>query len=173
LHVREQQTSGSNSTSSLSNGAWSTRVLNTSLTNQISSATLVSNQISLPVGTYQIISWATYSLLYSYGSQTSGAAPGLIGAQLRLQNITGAALILSGLTNSHHVDSTWSLPSGFFNHVGWIAGTCTLGGQFTLGGTTTIELQMMPRGPSTCLGGLAFSTGQNEVFAEVFIWKLS
>ena len=62
-----------------------TRVLNTTVFNNIPSCSLGSNQITLPAGTYKICAMATvYDGVYS---------------QLTLYNVTDSALSLVGLTN--------------------------------------------------------------------------
>ncbi len=53
FHVRDEKASGSHGGTSVA-GSFQTRVLNTSLTNEISGASLSSNQITLPSGTYYI-----------------------------------------------------------------------------------------------------------------------
>ena len=53
FHVRDEKSSGT-SGGNFSSGSYVTRTLNTSLTNEISGASLSSNQITLPSGTYYI-----------------------------------------------------------------------------------------------------------------------
>jgi hypothetical protein len=52
----EQQTSGTNGGTG-SNG-FNTRLLNTTVANTITGASLGSNQVTLPAGTYDIVGWA-------------------------------------------------------------------------------------------------------------------
>jgi len=53
FHVRDEKSNGV-AGGNFTNGAWQTRTLNTSMTNEISGASLSSNQITLPSGTYFI-----------------------------------------------------------------------------------------------------------------------
>lgn len=53
LHVREEQAAGTNG-GSFNNGSWQQRVLNTVVTNEITGASLSSNQFVLPAGVYRI-----------------------------------------------------------------------------------------------------------------------
>lgn len=91
LHVREEQASGAsggNSTATTTH----TRVLNTVKTNTISGASLASNQITLPAGTYDVL-----------------AIPGQSGTlygQSSLYNVTDGSVILAGRSFGQNVDST-------------------------------------------------------------------
>ena len=51
FHIREEQTSGSTSAGDVSNRVWSIRTLNTVKTNEISGASLATNQFTLGAGT--------------------------------------------------------------------------------------------------------------------------
>ena len=53
LHVQEEQSANTKG-GTFTSGAWRTRVLNTVKTNEISGASLASNQITLPAGTYDV-----------------------------------------------------------------------------------------------------------------------
>jgi hypothetical protein len=53
LHVQDQKSPGTAGGTATS-GAWRTRTLNTAVTNEIAGASLASNQITLPAGTYEI-----------------------------------------------------------------------------------------------------------------------
>ncbi len=53
LHVRDEKAANT-SGGTFTNGAWRTRTLNTETTNEIADASLSSNQITLPAGTYWI-----------------------------------------------------------------------------------------------------------------------
>lgn len=53
LYVREEQAAGTTSATSTSSGAWNTCVLNTTKVNEITGASLSSNQVTLPAGTYE------------------------------------------------------------------------------------------------------------------------
>ena len=57
MHVQDQKTAGTHG-GTFTSGAWRTRDLNTVLTNTITGASLASNQITLPAGTYKITTYA-------------------------------------------------------------------------------------------------------------------
>ena len=65
------------------NGAWRTRDLNTSVANTITSASLASNQITLPAGTFRITAYAQAEQVNQH--------------QLRFYNITDSSEAIAGL----------------------------------------------------------------------------
>lgn len=81
LHVRDEKASGTNG-GSFTSGAWQTRTLNTVKTNEISGASLASNLVTLPAGTYEIEASAP---AYNCGRH-----------QTRLYDTTGAAALVVG-----------------------------------------------------------------------------
>lgn len=119
-------------------------------TNEISSASLASNQISLPAGTYFCIAWAGW-----YNSANSNIA-----SKLRIRNVTDSTNLILGT----------SLFAGAASSAG-DAMMATLGGRFTLAGTKTLELQHYAQGAAN--GGVGMSgAGVSEVHASVMIWKI-
>lgn len=145
LYVKEQQSSGVSSVLSLSVATWGTIPLNTVTTNEISGATLVSNQLSLPSGTYYIDS----NVLIA----TTGNAVG----KARLRNITAGTTIVVGGNSFFSNSSVMLLP---------------IKGRFTLGSTATIELQGY-LSASTSFVNIPASSGESEVYSQAFIWKIS
>ena len=91
LHVRDEKTAGSDG-GTLSSGSWQTRTLNTSVTNEIASASLASNQISLPAGTYYI--------------EASAPSLGVDGHKVKLRNVTDSLDIIIGSTAFAGVSDT-------------------------------------------------------------------
>jgi len=85
LHVQDQRTQGTNGANS--SAGINTRVLNTVLTNEISGASLASNKVTLPAGTY-----------YIEGIGTLGA--NVQGSKLRLYDVTGSSYILEGTVDN-------------------------------------------------------------------------
>lgn len=83
-HFQEQQPSGSNSTATLTGSAWSTLVLNATLTNGVGGS-LSSNQVTLPAGSYEIQADAVIG---------PGAGSGNI--KMRLRNVTDATTPVVG-----------------------------------------------------------------------------
>lgn len=139
------QTSGTNGGTATS-GAWRTLPLNTKDTDTGSIATLSSNQLSLPSGTYQVLGFQSF-----YSTELS---------QTRIQNITDTSTILTGQVVRYGVTAAISGPSMVM-------------GQFTLSGTKTIEFQyQVSRTESTDGLGLPGSFG-SEVYAQIEFIKLS
>lgn len=148
LHVRDERASGTDG-GTFTSGAWQTRVLNTTVYNDITGASLATNQITLPAGTYEI--WAT--------------APGhqVETHQTRLQNITDATTVLTGTTVRSRAASSTDGTSA-----------SEVKGRFVLSGTKALELQH--RCSSTLatsgFGPGAANTWGNVVFADVYIRKI-
>jgi hypothetical protein len=145
LHVRDEKAAGTQG-GTFTSGAWRTRTLNTTKTNTISGASLASNQITLPAGTYTIQAYA----------------PGLRvdGHVAKLYNITDSADVLIGSNASCGSGSTTHAPATVF-------------GVFTITAQKTFELQH--RCQSTCADvgfGVRNELSIGEVYAEVLIWKI-
>ena len=115
-NTQSQNVAGGNTTS----GAWTTLVLNTKDTDSGSIASLSSNQITLPAGTYLVNSVTPF-----YVSSALS-----VNCQTRLQNITDSSLILTGTSNVvvNTVGSNEIAPS-------------FVKGQFTLSGSKALALQ--------------------------------
>ncbi len=147
-HYQDVQTSGT-SGPTYSSGAWRTVRLNTSVTTEISSIALSSNQLTLvPAGTYFVHGRVPFTTSTGNASAT----------QARIQNITdGATLRLGSNVGS---DGTGQRKIGY----------AEVEGRFTLSGSKTIELQV--RANEDMTGGYAGSFG-SEVYANLFLWKVA
>ena len=137
---KTQNTAGGTFTS----GAWQTRTLNTTQVNNITGASLSSNQITLPAATYYI--------------SATGPVNEVSQNQMKLRNITDGTDELLGVNN--------------YALTGQNAGTAVLSGVITITGTKTFELQH--RASVTRLNngfGMAcnFTT---EVYATITIMRL-
>lgn len=154
LHAQELLTSGVGPSTVLTNGGWGNRILNTSVTNEIASATLTAatGTLSLPAGTYYVEADAVLSTTGSGGAT----------AKLRLRNSTDGATLLSGLNTSL---------SGAGVSV-WSWGT-SLKGRFTLAGTKNVNLQNYYSSSINLYGGSAMSSGESEIYTDLRIWRLS
>ena len=140
LHIRQEQTSGTGGGTTPT--SWTARVLNTVKTNEISGASLSSNQITLPAGTY----WIEANSPHNGSALTS----------CRLYNVTDAGEEIKG-------ESTRSVSNSQIH--------CEVAGRFTIAGTKTFELQIIG-GVGTGNGlGQPTSDG-TEVYAWVKIWKV-
>lgn len=146
FHIQDQQTSGTYG-GTFTAGAWRTRTLNTSVTNEITSASLTSNQITLPAGTYYI--------------EATAPAHQCNAHKAKLYNVTDAADILFGT-------------SAFTNSVASYAVTeSRISGRFTLSGTKTLELRHQCTSSRTT-DGLGYATFMGtEIYSEVKIWKVA
>lgn len=144
LHVRDEK-ADTTAGGTASGSTWNTRTLNTAVTNEISGASLASNQITLPAGTYEIDASAP-----QWGSGHG---------KLRLRNITDGSDAIIG-QNEADGDAT--------------AGVCChLRGRFTIAGAKVFELHHWTQNGQVTEGlGRAVSAGVTEVYAEVLIWKV-
>ncbi len=146
LHVQDQKTNATNGGSS-TGGARDTRVLNTVVTNEISGASLGSNQVTLPSGTYEV----------------KASAPSRAGGPARLFWHDGSSDIVLGL-NSHASTNSDVQDHSF------------LYGRFTIASSTTYELQHWIN-VAKATNGLgvadADSAGNVEIYADVQIKKLA
>lgn len=147
FHVEDQKasgTAGGNGTTA----AWTTRILNTSLTNEITSASLASNQITLPAGTYFVNAWSIFD------STTF--------TKLRLRNITDSTTARIGA----------SLLSG---NGGTTSGQALLNGRFTLAGTKVLELQYYISSVASGINSLGppVTSGEVEIYSSAMIWKVA
>lgn len=154
LHVREEQAANTASTASLTNNAWTTCTLNTTRTNEINSASLTSDQISLPAGTY-------YAKIKTPAPQSGASA---VVYKTRLRNITDSSTLLVSQTIG------WS--------GGGAAGSSLLveaEGRFTISGTKTIAVQFYHNlsGASKLGGNISTGYSETEVYAELFIWRVA
>jgi len=141
LHVQDQKASGT-SAGTFTAGAWQTRTLNTAVINTITGASLASNQITLPAGTYKI--------------NCTLPAVSVDQHQARLQNITDGTTTLSGGCFRSWSSSANSTPADLF-------------GIFTIAATKVFEVQHRCAVTRAADGlGIAASFG-TEVYANVFI----
>ena len=145
LHVRDEKSSGTNG-GTFTSGSFETRTLNTSMTNEISGASLSSNQIILPSGTYFIFAFA----------------PCVAGDhKLKLRNITDSSDTLIG--TSERANSSTDVFSKSF-----------VIGRFTISAQKTFELQHRTGTTQSTNGfGVPVSFSVVEVYADAQIWKVA
>lgn len=123
------------------------RVLNTILTNTISGASLASNQVTLPAGSYYV--------------RASAPAFACGAVKLSLYNVSTSAYLLIGTAEitSNTSNSAKSFVSGVI----------------TLASTQALELSMYCTGGPQNGSGLGYPTGQPgivEVYSDIEIWQL-
>lgn len=146
LHVQDQKSTGTNGGSSTI--ATITRVLNTVLTNEISGASLSTNQITLPAGTYYIDASAP---MYQVAVDSEN------NNKVLLYNISDASAEIIGTS-----EATFSAASS----------RSVVTGRFTIAGTKTFELRHISSKALTDGLGRAAGGGVIEVYADVKIWKV-
>jgi hypothetical protein len=146
VHVRDEKSSGSGG-GTFTSGAWQTRTLNTAASNTISGASLSSNQLTLPAGTYEISATAPYNK----GNGTSVTLH-----KMRLYDTTGASTLIEGSSHESPLDA--------------MTQHAHLVGRFTLSTSSAIELQHYCSFTGTF--GEATSIGTKEVYAEMEVRKV-
>ena len=140
LDVCEQQASGTNSVdTSLTGSTFTTRTLNTVVTNTIPSASLSANAFTLPAGTYRIRAKAPGT------DSTSTSRPHMIA----LHN--GSSYVLTGTSELQYGPSVNVSSSSFIS------------GQFTIGSSTTFTIKHWTNS-NNLTGGRAVSSGQVETY---------
>jgi len=139
--IQEQQSSGTNGQSVTTSGAYRIRVLNTSVRNVIAGASLASNQLTLPAGTYYA-EWR--SPTYAGG-----------GTQSRLFNATDSTVLAYGSTTQVAASNVQQDSCG--------------SAVFTITSSKAIEIDHRYSGGGTA--GSAASFGNTEVYTELRIWK--
>jgi hypothetical protein len=144
IHCYEEQPSGTAGGASVAN-TWTTRVLNTTLANSITGASLASNEITLPAGTYDVSARAP---CFSTGTST--------GFKLRLYDVTGATTLIDGT-------SMWGGVS--------VEMECHVQGRFTLSATSNVRLEMTSTA-SRATNGFGVNAGITGVpnhFSDILI----
>ena len=148
LHVRDEKANGTDGGTNI-NGSPSTfepRTLNTVMTNEISGASLASNKITLPAGTYFI-----YARVPAFNVDRH---------KTKLRNTTDSSDTLIG-SNSYVSGSSIQVDS-------WIIG------RFTIAGTKEFQIHYRNQTVSTNTGlGLGHTYGVLEVYTDVQIWKVA
>ena len=144
LHVRDEKASDVGG-GTFTAGAWRTRTLNTVVTNEITGASLSSNQITLPSGTYYI----------------DASAPAYVSSRHKvvLYNITDSAFDMIG-TSEFNTNGSAVVTRSFVK------------GRFTISAQKTFELQHHCETTDGGNGlGVKSIFGQVCVYAEVQIWR--
>jgi hypothetical protein len=146
LWVRDEKASGAGGGTAAAS-SYTTRTLNTIKKNTISGASVASNQITLPAGTYRV--------------SFSAPAYSVSGHQAYLYNVTDAATAISGST-AYVSGTSVQTESG-------VRGT-----EIVLTASKVFELRHWTNTNTAGTGlGLMASSGQGEVYAQVFIEKVS
>ena len=146
LHVNQEVSAGTDS-QTLDNSGANTRVLNTVKTNEISGASLSSNEITLPAGTYFCLASAPAYLTSNH--------------QAILYNTTDSSTTLVG-TTEHAWNNGYTITHSFVR------------GRFTISGTKGFTLRhYVGQTRTNSGGGTGFGNGFVDVYANVMIWKVA
>lgn len=144
IHVRDEKTSGTSGGSSIA--GTQTRTLNTVVKNSITGASLASNQITLPAGTYRIDANAPSTTAFQH--------------QASLYNVTDSVVALVG--ESEYVTNTANVQTR--SHVR---------GEFTITGTKVFEFRHYTQSAVSSIGlGQTASSGLTEIYSNVIISKV-
>jgi len=167
-HIRDERSSGTTG-DTLTDATWNTRTIQTEKTDDLT-ITLSGNQFALAAGTY----WVQGSVKTSItGGRARDIGQSFV-SQIRLRNITDTTTALVGESfywnNSFGGDNA----TVFGDTVDVVH---PIMGQFTIAGTKTFELQNyvdQTNWTSPIIkGGRNASSGENEVYLDLVIWKLS
>ena len=165
-HIRDERSSGT-SGATLTNNTWNTRALQTEKTDDLT-ITLSSNQFALAAGTYWCEAHSTTWGEYAHSSGNTG----FFKSQTRLRNISDSSTtllsspssLLSDGSVSQNTKTSITLPNIIY-------------GRFTIAGTKTFGLEnwvsVQGNLGTSIKEGTAISSGENEVYADIKIWKLS
>jgi hypothetical protein len=146
LHVRDEKANGTGG-GTFTSGSFQTRTLNTVVTNEISGASLSSNQITLPSGTYFIHALCSAEFVDAH--------------KAKLRNITDSSDTLIGRTA--RASSITSVNNT----------TSEIIGRFTITSQKTFELQHRCETSYGAGFGNASSFSLTEVYAIAMIWKVA
>lgn len=147
LHVQDQKASGTNG-GGFTSGAWRTRDLNTAVVNTISGASLSTNQITLPAGTYDIVASCQGFSVDQH--------------QAKWVNVTDTADVVIGLNARSRSSSATDGHS-----------PALLQTRFTIAGTKVFELQNRCLTTKATDGFGQPTSWGTEVYADVFIKRVA
>jgi hypothetical protein len=151
LHVRDEKVAGTQG-GTFTAGDWRTRTLNTVKTNGISGASLTSNQITLPAGTYDVDITAEAYLVQ--------------GHKLKLYNITDAVDQIIG-------QNAYSGQNPGNQNDSPVATSATVKGRFTLVAQKVFEVRHRCTNSGSTSGfGIALGFGVVEVYCDALIRKI-
>ena len=144
LHVTDEKSSSTHGGTSAT--SYTTRDLNTSVTNEISGASLSSNQITLPSGTYYI--------------NASAPAYGCNRHRIKLRNTTDSSDTILG--------------SSEYTEVGSASSRSFVIGRFTIASQKVFEIQHRTEAVQSTTGlGVSADMGDTNIYTNVQIWKVA
>jgi hypothetical protein len=144
LHIQDQKAPGTFGGTDVA--GYQTRDLNTVLTNQISGASLSSNQITLPSGTFYI---QASTVAYATGT-----------CRIKLTNVTDSSNTLYGLNGQ--VGYTTAVAPRYF-----------LNGRFTIASSKSFRIEQYVQNATNSNLGNTIGDGFVEIYTDVQIWKVA
>lgn len=165
-HIRDERSSGTDG-DTLTVSTWNTRTLQTEKTDDLT-ITTSGNQMSLVAGTYYVEVDAS---THFSGTIVRGGSDAVI-SKLRLRNVTDSTTLAVGQSGKFTVVDD----GGGNNEVGECTLPTKLAQRFTLAGTKSVEVQNWVTNAwssPVSRGGKAVSSGENEVYLDVRLWKLA
>lgn len=150
LQVQDRRASGTAGSIPTGGGVWDTRVLNTVVTNNISGASVSSNHVTLPAGTYRIEAYGFCSQIeYSKG---------------RLRNTTDNSTTINGTSTQSNASTSGAREDGTF---------VFLKGEFAIASTKNFEFQQYVTTTSAARTfGQPVTSGDPEVYLDMVIEKV-
>ncbi len=143
--VQDQKTSGTAGGTSAAT-TWTTHTLNTKVADTGGNCSLLSNQVTLPAGTYRVTGWAQ-------GTQNSGF-------KIRLRNVTGSTTLVVGGNAYANASAQYAVT------------TAIIDGRFTVAASQALELQYYAAGGVATVGlGAAVTSGEVEIYASLTFEK--
>ena len=151
FHVRDEKSANTGG-GAFTSGSWQTRTLNTVMTNEISGASLSSNQITLPSGTFFISAKAPASHCNSH--------------QVFWYNTSDSSEVLTGQNTYNSTAGTAESTTHSF-----------VTGRFTIASSKVFELRHRINSNSPTVGlGRDYggsNTPPHELYSDVNIWKVA
>lgn len=141
LHIQDQKAAGTNG-QTISASTLTTRDLNTVITNN-NGATLSSNLITLPAGTYFVD-----AKLNMHGA---------VNGKCTLRNNADNSILLSSTNTQSNTTSTTS-------------STCFISGTITLAASTTLKISHISNAAG--FAGIAYNVGSPEIYTDAKFWKV-
>lgn len=160
LHVQDQQNSGSTMGTASAN-VWNGAIINTILTNEISGASLASNEIILPPGTYFLD-----AIVVNYFEVQAGGGADTF-CQTRFRNASASTTTLASTVIACRPSGTVDpVPIHYVEHA--------LRGRFVITGAAAFDIQRYTTSTVTTNAWWpAIATGEPNVFLDALIWKLT
>lgn len=165
-HIRDERSSGTNG-DAVTGGTWNTRTLNTEKTDDLG-ITTSGSQMSLVAGTYYV----EVNAVTNFAGNANNGATSTCTSKLRLRNVSDSTTLVVGQSSRFQQNDD----GGGNIQPTDISLNTTLSGRFTLAGTKSVEIQnylTVGLASAATIGGKAVSSGENEVYLDLKLWKIA